>query len=545
MICAICAHCMCDQAQTGWWAWVLPITGFGGSSFRARRLFEAPNACHTGPYVVEFPICVVMLSRAFFPLNKRTTGRQIDMNPTNILSGESKELLKAVIHAQFSVGEAVSFLKFRADNYPTVHALDELESKGLLKRIDGKYVVSALTLLLIADDVVNDLLSDIEKIYAIFQQSYKASPGERVAVDYVVEKTSLSVERIGIVLPLMLEISLWSQGNSLHFHGTTAYVTPSEGVLKYPKFLDALTQILEWQKNPSWLGSIYQPLLTRDAFDESQNESALSVASVSSSPQTLVTAWPAIRSCLQELTFYSIKDVAGLAGLNLPAVANLVQEKQGDRPASSKGQLMSAIDGQFGEMTSNDQNRFLTIAAEEILRRQSNNQEKLSENLSRLGWAFSGGTLTSTGTFNPEDLVELPVASHKDLLKAAQRFRDGDLSGSVSAACGAVDAATSAVYQSHSLGDPTNASFQERCKCAARAKGVSVGLEGKLTSLGWAQNDIIPFCKNFEGALNQGAFVMQTLRSHMGDVHGSKPILRPLVFDSLRWAELIVASLAE
>jgi hypothetical protein len=69
----------------------------------------------------------------------------------------------------------------------------------------------------------------------------------------------------------------------------------------------------------------------------------------------------------------------------------------------------------------------LTIAAEEILRRQSNNQEKLSENLSRLGWAFAGGTLTSTGTFNPEDLVELPVASHKDLLKAVQRFRDGDL----------------------------------------------------------------------------------------------------------------------
>jgi len=31
----------------------------------------------------------------------------------------------------------------------------------------------------------------------------------------------------------------------------------------------------------------------------------------------------------------------------------------------------------------------------------------------------------------------------------------------------------------------------------------------------------------------------------MGDVHGIKPIFRSLVFDCLRWAELIVCSLVE
>lgn len=45
---------------------------------------------------------------------------------------------------------------------------------------------------------------------------------------------------------------------------------------------------------------------------------------------------------------------------------------------------------------------------------------------------------------------------------------------------------------------------------------------------------------NLRGALNQGAYVMQTLRSRMGDVHGSKPVLKPLVFDSLKWAALLV-----
>lgn len=72
-----------------------------------------------------------------------------------------------------------------------------------------------------------------------------------------------------------------------------------------------------------------------------------------------------------------------------------------------------------------------------------------------------------------------------------------------------------------------------------------IELDRQLTALGWTQTEVSPFRKNLEGALNQGAYVMQTLRSHMGDVHGTKPILRSLVFDCLRWAELIVGSLVE
>lgn len=31
---------------------------------------------------------------------------------------------------------------------------------------------------------------------------------------------------------------------------------------------------------------------------------------------------------------------------------------------------------------------------------------------------------------------------------------------------------------------------------------------------------------------------MQTLRSKMGDAHGTKPVWKPLVFHALKWAEL-------
>jgi len=129
------------------------------------------------------------------------------------------------------------------------------------------------------------------------------------------------------------------------------------------------------------------------------------------------------------------------------------------------------------------------------------------------------------------------------MVKAAQRFRDGDLSGAVSAACGAVDSVTTKVYFEQNLGDPGSASFQERCKRAVSARGVIPAMENELRKLGWKEENIVPFKKNFEGALNQGAFVVQTLRSSMGDVHGTKPILRPLVFDSIKWAELLIRAI--
>ena len=257
---------------------------------------------------------------------------------------------------------------------------------------------------------------------------------------------------------------------------------------------------------------------------------------------SVLRAWPAVRACLQALSFYDIKEVTGLAGLNVTALAHLVQKPE---RGATKGQLMTAVDAEFAKMAGAEQRRFLTILVEEILRRKPDSQEQLSEYLTRLGWAFVGETLIPLQLLDPEDLAQTPDVSHADLRKAAQRFRDGDLTGAISAACAAVDSATAQVYQQKGVGDVTQASFQERCRKAAFAKGVLTELDGQLEALGWQRSELVPFRKNLEGALNQGAYVMQTLRSQMGDVHGSKPILTSLVFDSLKWAELIVGSLVE
>jgi len=257
----------------------------------------------------------------------------------------------------------------------------------------------------------------------------------------------------------------------------------------------------------------------------------------------LKQAWSALRATLENnFSFYHIKEIVGLAGLDLTEIAHLEQKSGG---GASKGQLMTGIDKVLKEFDPETKKKFVAIVAEEVLKRRTESRKVLLEHLERLGWTLSGDAVIPIASLDPSVLSELPPESQEDLTKAAQRLRDGDLSGAVSAACGALDSATAKVYATAGLGDPTDASFQERCKRALETKGVIPKLEQQLYELGWDDGEKKLFRENLKGALNQGAYVMQTLRSKMGDVHGTKPILKPLVFDSLKWAELILRLLNE
>ncbi len=255
-------------------------------------------------------------------------------------------------------------------------------------------------------------------------------------------------------------------------------------------------------------------------------------------------AWNPLRAALEDnFSFNQIKRMVGLAGLDLtlPSIANLEQRAGG---GASKGQLMTGIDRALSFLDDEQKQRFIAIVAEEVIPKlHSDIRRGLESHLSRLGLGIAGNAVVPLKIFDVSELAELPVESRDDLVKAAQRLRGGDLSGALSAACGGVDATTSVVYKSSGLGDPGKASFQEKCKRALEAKGVFEKLEQELRSLGWEDSDITKFKNNFEEALNQAAYVMQTLRSRMGDVHGTKPVMKPLVFDSLKWAELIVRAL--
>ncbi|NHR04479.1 hypothetical protein HA052_04645 [Chromobacterium haemolyticum] len=257
-------------------------------------------------------------------------------------------------------------------------------------------------------------------------------------------------------------------------------------------------------------------------------------------------AWGAIRDGLECLTFHQIKATAALAGMDTSKLADVDERpgKDGKPVRPAKGVLMAAVDQVLAQMPDDKQRRFMCLTAEETLRHKPDLLPKLESDLARLGWQWIDNTLLPIELFDPADLAALPEGFHADLVKAGQRFRDGDLGGAISAACGAVDTVTASIYHSAGLGDPTADSFQQRCNRALDAHKVIEHIDTQLRELGWEEAGLKPLRENFKGALNQGAYVMQSLRSKMGDVHGTKPILKPLVYDALKWAELFVHTLA-
>lgn len=248
--------------------------------------------------------------------------------------------------------------------------------------------------------------------------------------------------------------------------------------------------------------------------------------------------WGPLRSALTEnFSFGGIKQIVGYAGIDMSALAHLEQKPQG---GATKSQLLSAVDRQIGQMDANSAGVIASICCEEILRRRPDLINELERVLSRVGWKFSGTTLLPIEIFDISELKDIPENAHEDIQKAARRLRDGDLSGSLSASCGALDSVTSAIYQEFSLGDPNKASFQERLKKSINAVGAKESLVKELQDIGWDESDFKPLVSNFDGSLNQAAFVMQKLRSNMGDVHGTKPVILALVYDSIKWSLLLL-----
>ena len=182
-------------------------------------------------------------------------------------------------------------------------------------------------------------------------------------------------------------------------------------------------------------------------------------------------AWAALRVVLKDaFTFYEIKDISGLAGIDVTRFASLIQRAGG---GASKGQLITALDKEISELDQEPKSRVLTRFAEEIARSHPDQIKRLDEYLGHLGWQFEAGRLIPVELLDIADLTELPDLVRTDLAKATVRLRDGDLGGALAAACAAVDSATNSVLSEHGQSARSTTGFQERCSKAMQEKILS------------------------------------------------------------------------
>jgi len=258
---------------------------------------------------------------------------------------------------------------------------------------------------------------------------------------------------------------------------------------------------------------------------------------------------------LRQLEFYDIKDIVGLAGFDPLILNNLGHcEDSWRNEYTDKDDLVRQIEGYFLKFPDIQKAQFLNITIEEILSNkyrfgyQSQGlKNKLEYCLNRLGWQLIDNKVLPIEVLDLSDLKELDLAAREDLIKAATRFRDGDLQGAISATYAAVESVIARINKANDLGeiDYNKKSFQQRCKEALETTGVYSAITAQLTDIGWKEGDIISFNNNLKGSLNHAANVLQSLRNNMSDAHGKKPIIQPLAFDSIKWAQIIIRLLSE
>lgn len=167
----------------------------------------------------------------------------------------------------------------------------------------------------------------------------------------------------------------------------------------------------------------------------------------------------------------------------------------------------------------------------------------LDASLRRIGWMLVGDAIIPLELLDPHELASVPERARQDLIKAAARLAT-DPAGAITAACGAIDSVTADIYDRHGLG-AVPISFEERVSTALRAVGVLDRLRTQLIDLGWEQRKAEELVERLRQAINHNSFIMATLRSRMGDAHGSKPTVDALVFSSVKWAAIISSIFTE
>ncbi|HZO57736.1 MAG TPA: hypothetical protein VFB63_33825 [Bryobacteraceae bacterium] len=194
----------------------------------------------------------------------------------------------------------------------------------------------------------------------------------------------------------------------------------------------------------------------------------------------------------------------------------------------------AAIERAFRELGPEARLVALRILADRFADRQSVRDLFLQH-----GFDFVDGTFVPVALLDQREARYLPQSSASELAKATKRLIEGDDTGAITAACGAVDTLMQQLYAAHGLGDPAKVAFAAKVGTALQHLRIFEEMRTDLIALGIKETDVDSILADMRKATNHATQMLQTFRRTMGDVHGSKPALRRAAYDAIKWASAI------
>ena len=179
------------------------------------------------------------------------------------------------------------------------------------------------------------------------------------------------------------------------------------------------------------------------------------------------------------------------------------------------------------------------VSALRILANRFAESEQVRSLFAQHGYEHVDGTFVPIALLDQREARYLPPSSASELAKSMKRLIEGDETGAITAACGAVDTLMRDLYESHQLGNPGQVAFAAKVNTVAQHLGIFDEMKSELIALGIDGNEADSIVADMRKATNHAVQMLQTLRRTMGDVHGSRPALRRAAYDAIKWASAI------
>lgn len=243
-----------------------------------------------------------------------------------------------------------------------------------------------------------------------------------------------------------------------------------------------------------------------------------------------------LRSELNNFSVQNIRNTAAAAGIDVTKIPSKSEERSG---SGSRAEVMPAVDKLFGELTEKAQVTALCIIAESLLREGAHFKESIHTLLGKHGYQFINGSFLPVDLLDQRESKFLPSTACSEIARATSRLVEDDYSGAITSSCGAVDLVIQQIYKKYTLGDPGKVSFQAKVNTAIKELKIFEIMEEELIDLDMSKEDVADLIREMKKATNHAAQALQILRRTMGDTHGSKPAVRRIAYDAIKWASAI------